>query len=219
MGLPAINEMGFCRSGEIASITSRVVILRRSRRIRGCFWVTSGSATNWPERSKLESGLQFHAMVYSHELFSVHAGKRLAGGSRNMRLLPTMAFVRRLIAALWIAVYVWLLVRTLVLRNASPQVFSDAEYLEQILIMALSMPLCGLILLPVTRWGALSWWAYPANDVRTILAIWLCFFVIGCVQWFVLVPWIIHKGFDLYDRLVLVIHKKQRHLPSWRKQL
>lgn len=140
--------------------------------------------------------------------FSVHAGKRLAG-SKNMRILPTRAFVRRLIAALWIAAYLWVLVRTLVLRNASPQVFGDAEYLEQIYILALSMPLCGLIVWPVTRWVSLSWWAYPANDARTILAIWLCFFVVGCVQWFVLAPCIIHKGFDLYDRLALVNQRKR----------
>jgi hypothetical protein len=66
-------------------------------------------------------------------------------GFKDMPLLPSREFVRRLIAALWIAVYVWVLVRTLVLRNASPQVFGDAEYLEQIYILALSSPLSGLI--------------------------------------------------------------------------
>ena len=129
-------------------------------------------------------------------------------GSKDMPLMPSREFVRRLIAALWIAFYVWVLVRTLVLRNASPQVFEDAEYLEQIYILSLSIPLSGLIVWPL-RWVSFSFWVYPANDARTILAIWLCFFAVGCVQWFVLVPWIIHKGFDLYDRLALVNHRKR----------
>ena len=77
-----------------------------------------------------------------------------------MPLLPSREFVRRLIAALWIAVYVWVLVRTLVLRNASPQVFGDAEYLEQIYILALSSPLSGLICGPYRR-VSFSWWVYP----------------------------------------------------------
>jgi hypothetical protein len=110
-------------------------------------------------------------------------------------------------AALWVFACVWLLVRTLLFRNASPQVFGDAEYLEQIYILALTGPLSALIVWPL-RWISFSWWVYPANDARTILAIWLFFFVIGCIQWFVLVPWVVHKGFDLYDFVVIRVRRR-----------
>src|SRR5215472_8002214 len=96
------------------------------------------------------------------------------------RLLPSRSLIRRAIATLWVLTCVWLLVRTLLLRNASPHVFADAEYLEQVLLFALSCPLCGVGLVLAQRL-TLSWWPYPGNDSRTILAVWLYFFVAGCL--------------------------------------
>lgn len=122
-----------------------------------------------------------------------------------MRLVPSRKLIRRAIAALWVAVNVWLLIRTLFLRNASPHVFGDAEEIERILVFALSSPLSGLLVWAAGKWISFTWWSYPGNDSRTILAIWICLFVIGCLQWFVLVPWIVHKGFDLYDFVVFKI--------------
>ena len=96
---------------------------------------------------------------------------------------------------------VWLLVRTLLLRNASPDVFADAEYLEQVLLLALSCPLCIVGVLAAQRL-TLNWWPYLRNDSRTILAIWLYFFIVGCFQWIVLVPWAVHQWYDFYDSVV-----------------
>jgi hypothetical protein len=124
-----------------------------------------------------------------------------------MHLVPSRRFIRRLIAILWVAAYVWLLARTLVLRNASPQVFGDEAYLEQIYILGLSSPLSAVVVWPL-RWVSFSWWIYPANDARTIVAIWFCFFAAGCLQWFVLVPWIVHKGYDLYDLVFRLVRRK-----------
>ena len=76
-----------------------------------------------------------------------------------MRLLPSRKFVRRLIAASWIAIYVWLLVRTLVLRSASAKVFGDAEEVELLSIAGLSAPTSWLIALAI-RWISFSWWTY-----------------------------------------------------------
>jgi hypothetical protein len=74
------------------------------------------------------------------------------------------------------------------------------EQAELLTMIGLSAPTSLLIVLPV-RWlsFSFSWWIYPENDVRTIIIVWLCFFAVGCLQWFVLVPWVVHKGFDAYD--------------------
>jgi hypothetical protein len=124
-----------------------------------------------------------------------------------MRLLPSIHLTRRIVAGLWALAYIWLLIRTLLLRNASPQVFGEAEEAEILLCLNLSAPISLLIVL-VSRWVSLAWWIYPENDARTILAVWLFFFVIGCLQWFVLFPWMIHKGFDLYDYVACLVRRK-----------
>jgi hypothetical protein len=127
-----------------------------------------------------------------------------------MRLVPSRKVIRRAIATLWVTVNVWLLIRTLLLRNASPQVFGDAEEIERLLVLGLSSPLSALVVWVAGKWISFAWWSYPGNDSRTILAIWIGLFVIGCFQWFVLVPWIVHKGFDLYDFVVVKIRGRFR---------
>jgi hypothetical protein len=134
------------------------------------------------------------------------AARKSVEGSRSMRFLLSRKSIRRGIAALWVVAFVWQLVRILLFRSAPPQALADAEYLEQLYIFALSEPLSGLIVWPL-KWVSFSWWVYPGNDPRTIIAIWLSFFTIGCLQWFVLVPWAVHKAFDLYD---FVVHKVRR---------
>jgi hypothetical protein len=125
-----------------------------------------------------------------------------------MRLLPSREFIRRVIAVLWIITCIWLLVRILLLRNAPPNVFWDAEELEQIYMFCLSAPLSGIILYFVSFMTKFDWWRYSANDARTILAVWLFFFALGCLNWFVLVPWVVHTGYDLFDFVVRVVRRR-----------
>jgi hypothetical protein len=117
-----------------------------------------------------------------------------------MRRLSSRRLIRRIIAVLWVLSCVWLLARTLLLRNAADNVFLDAEYLEQLLMFNLSSPLSWIGVL-FAHLCSFAWWHYPRNDARTILLIWLYFFSMGCLQWFVLIPWGVHKAFDLYDFL------------------
>ena len=124
-----------------------------------------------------------------------------------MQLLPSREFIRRVIAVLWIITCIWLLVRTLLLRNAPPQVFGDAEETELWSMLGLSEPL-SLIVYFASSIRTSSWWSYPANDARTILAVWLLFFVLGCLNWFVLVPWVVHTGYDLFDFVVRVVRRR-----------
>jgi peptidoglycan biosynthesis protein MviN/MurJ (putative lipid II flippase) len=86
-------------------------------------------------------------------------------------------------------------------------VFGEAEEAEILLCINLSAPLSFLILLAL-RWVSFAGWIYPYNDPRTILAVWLCFFAIGCLQWFVLFPWVVDKGYDLYDLVVLRVRRR-----------
>jgi peptidoglycan biosynthesis protein MviN/MurJ (putative lipid II flippase) len=124
-----------------------------------------------------------------------------------MRLLPSRELARRVIGVLWLLACVWLLVWILILRNASPREFGDAEEAEILLMLGLSAPLSILIVLAL-RWVSFSWWIYPENDSRTILAIWFCIFAIGWLQWFVLFPWVVDKGYDLYDFLALRVRRR-----------
>src|SRR5258708_16316364 len=64
-----------------------------------------------------------------------------AGVSENMRFLPSRTFVRRMVAALWIAVYLWLLAHTLALTNGSQHVFVTAEYIQPTSFLPLSIQL------------------------------------------------------------------------------
>ena len=124
-----------------------------------------------------------------------------------IRLLPSRQLARRVIGVLWVLACVWALVWILLLRKASPKEFGDAEEAEILLMLGLSAPLSYLIVLAL-RWVSFSWWIYPENDSRTTLAIWLCIFAIGCLQWFVLFPWVVDKGYDLYDFLALRVRRR-----------
>lgn len=118
--------------------------------------------------------------------------------------------MRRIVAALWVLTCVWLLIRTLLVRNASPKQFGDMEEAELLAMLGLSSPTSWLIVL-ATRWLTFSWWAYPENDARSIIVAWLCFFAVGCLQWFVLVPWFVHKGFDVYDGVLSRWRRRQQN--------
>lgn len=109
--------------------------------------------------------------------------------------------VRRTIAVLWVLGCLSLLIRTLYFRSASAPLFQDVNETELYGMLALTSPLCGIGLI-TAKWIDFSWWKYPQNDSRTIVAIWTYFFVVGCIQWFIFVPWVIHKGFDFYDKLL-----------------
>ena len=112
----------------------------------------------------------------------------------------TRVRIRRAVVAGWILICVFLLVRTLYLRHAPSKVWWDAEEVELLLMAALSGPTSFLPiwLYSMTPLG-FQWWPYPGNDAKTIIVVWVCFFTAGCLQWFLLVPWLVHKGYDLFD--------------------
>jgi hypothetical protein len=114
--------------------------------------------------------------------------------------------MRRIVGALWVLTCTWLLVRTLLARN-SPSVFGEVEEAEILSMIGLSAPL-SLVIALGTRWASFSWWIYPHDDARTILGVWLCFFAIGCLQWFVLVPLVIQNALSACARVVNWWQKK-----------
>lgn len=117
---------------------------------------------------------------------------------------------RKAFAICWGLSCFCLLIHTLYFRHSSSQAWWNVEETEFFLMGALSGPTS---LIPIWLYGRISsgfhWWPYAENDARTILAIWFYFFFVGCVQWFVIVPWLIHKVFDAYDRVVLLLHRKR----------
>jgi hypothetical protein len=94
--------------------------------------------------------------------------------------------VGRIIAAVWVLACISLLLNELNLRNAAPHLFGDAEEMEELLMMCLSSP-AGLIGLLPTYGLHIS---LPENDPRQILLGWSFPFVLGYVQWFIIVPFI-----------------------------
>jgi hypothetical protein len=123
--------------------------------------------------------------------------------------LLSRKLIRRIVAALWVFMCVWLLIRTLLVRNASPKLFGDMEEAELLGMLGLSAP-TSLLYTLTTRWLTFSWWIYPENDARSIFGGWLCLFAVGCLQWFVLVPWVVHKWFDVYDSVLSRRRKRQQ---------
>jgi hypothetical protein len=87
-------------------------------------------------------------------------------------------------ALLWTCACFSLFVHTILLRNAPPHEFGNAEEMEELLMMVLSFPAGLLAVLPFRGVGP----GYPENDPRSILICWFIFFLVGFVQWFVLVP-------------------------------
>jgi hypothetical protein len=105
---------------------------------------------------------------------------------------------------------VWVLVYQMHYRHASLKSFQDADYVSSLWMFILTSPLSFIGVLLAQRTG-LDWWPYPENHARTIVAIWSYLFAMGALQWFVLIPWIVHKGFDLYDRLAISLRKHPKH--------
>jgi hypothetical protein len=95
----------------------------------------------------------------------------------------------RIAAAVWVLACISLLINELHFRNASPHSFGDAEEMEELLMMCLSAP-AGLIgLLPASGLHI----SLPENDVRQIVLGWLFPFVLGYVQWFMVVPFVARR--------------------------
>lgn len=116
--------------------------------------------------------------------------------------------VKHTIRVLWIAACVWLLIRTSAFRFASAKVFGDAEEVGYFGMMILSWPL-SIPVFSVYSHLRLSWWSYPDSDLRSIASLWLLFFATGYFQWFILIPWSVQKGTELYDRLALPFRKRR----------
>ena len=133
--------------------------------------------------------------------------KQWVGSFEMMRFLPSRELFRRVFGTVWVLICIWLLVWTLLQKGASVKALGEVEEAEALGMLGLSAPLSFLIVL-FLRWISLAWWIYPWNDVRTIVAIWLFIFFIGCVQWFVFFPWVVDRGYELYDFMVPKIRRR-----------
>jgi len=118
----------------------------------------------------------------------------------ELLLLKEKKLFWKVIAGIWIIACVVLLVRTLFLRNGTPQTLGDAMVVEWVLMSILSYPSSM-----IPHW--LEWPTYPHNATLTIIYLWILYFVIGYIQWFVIVPWIVHKGYDLYGSVALRVRR------------
>ena len=118
--------------------------------------------------------------------------------------------VRFALATLWALSFVYLLLRTLYFRHAPLNIWWNAEEIAIYLTAGLSAPTSILPIWIYSKTGAgFEWWPYPENDARTILAMWSYMVVMGYIQWFVFIPWLVHRGFDVYDRIVDVVRRKK----------
>lgn len=112
-----------------------------------------------------------------------------------MGLLPPAKVFRawRLLEMVWIAVCLGLLILMLSLRQGASKTFEDASQMGFYLMAALSWPSSLLIV-----WGGrlfhlhLEGWTYTSASTSRVIAVWLCFFVVGCLQWLVL-PWMLRR--------------------------
>ena len=91
-----------------------------------------------------------------------------------------------MIAALWIAICVALLVWTILLRNHES--FGGANEAEGLLMMNLAFPASMTIYYSPIGSLVVRQYTPEGNDLRTIMFLWLYLFVVGYLQWFVIVP-------------------------------
>jgi|GEM_PF-1440112 len=108
-----------------------------------------------------------------------------------LKLFPS-GIIGRVVAVLWTVTCVWLFVHTILLRNAPSHAFGDAEEVMGLGMVNLAFPSSMLVLWMdrVITFGWCSWCIWPENDPRFIFLEWTPFFVLGYIQWFVLVPFV-----------------------------
>lgn len=108
---------------------------------------------------------------------------------------------RRLLGAGWLIACLWVLGHTLLLRNADPKTFEDAENVMGFLMLALSFP-SSLVIFWLPTGAIYRIHSGSPNDPRKIILFWLFLFVIGCFQWFLALPFIVDNTLRCYDYLV-----------------
>jgi hypothetical protein len=125
-----------------------------------------------------------------------------------VELLPSKRgkHIRRTIGVLWILACVLVLVCTLLLKEGSQDAFRLARMNESLIMSILTFPSSFLLF-----WAhGLDWFIAAGEsltDLGQVITIWVLYFVIGVLQWFVLVPWIIRKRFVLYDYVARQIRR------------
>jgi hypothetical protein len=107
--------------------------------------------------------------------------------SRMIQIFPSTRFWR-VITVLWIAICVSLLVWTILLRNGPHRPFWDANEAESLLMMNLAFPSSMTVYCKPIAGVVVRQYTEVGNDLRSILFVWLYLFVVGYLQWFVLVP-------------------------------
>lgn len=116
-------------------------------------------------------------------------------------LWKTRNLFSRVIVGLWIIACVFVLLRTLLFLNGPSHALDDAVEVEWVLMSILSYPSST-----IPYW--LAWPSYPHSVALTIICLWILYFVIGYIQWFVVVPWVTRGGSDLYSLLVSMARRK-----------
>jgi hypothetical protein len=111
-----------------------------------------------------------------------------------LKFLPTRRrnFIWCTVGALWVLACVLLLVHTILLRSAPVLAFKDAEVVEYYSMSIISFP-SSMLLISTNLSELFGATRLPETDPRSILSVWLPFFALGCLQWFVLVPWMVRR--------------------------
>jgi len=119
------------------------------------------------------------------------------GAARNLLLavVPRRLWTR-ILAAVWSAICLVILVNTLRQLGTSARVY-DAVEVQMYAMFLMSFPTGGWIYSAISH-VTYNVWPYSEEDVRTILLLWTLLFVPGYIQWFVLPGVIarIHKRFQ-----------------------
>ncbi len=98
-----------------------------------------------------------------------------------------------MIAVLWIVIGLSLLLWTILLRNGPHRPFWDANEAEALLMMNLAFPASTTVYCKPIGALVVRQYTEVGNDLRSIVFLWLYLFVVGYLQWFVLVPLIARR--------------------------
>ena len=126
-----------------------------------------------------------------------------------VELLPSKnrELIWRTIGAFWLLACILALISTLLLEGEQQGAFRVAKHYEALFMFILSFPSSLLF------WNRGFEWLVEGgkslSDLGQVIAIWVLYFVIGSLQWFVLVPWVIRKGLGLYDYVARQIRQRK----------
>ena len=133
--------------------------------------------------------------------FLVYMAAIVFGQVSIVKVVPPQRrkLIWRTIGALWTLTCILVLVRTLLLRGGPQEAFRNARMNESLIMSILTFPSSFLLF-----WAhGLDWFIAAGEsltDLGQVITIWVLYFVIGVLQWFVLVPFVTRRVIDLYRR-------------------